>query len=396
MLMWRQPIEFISGTKNFLSIPKMREADMRIGILTGGGDCSALNAAINGAAKTLITANQAEIIGIEDGFLGLIEERTRPLTLVDFSGITNQGGTILGTCNKASPFQHHGENVVQAVVDYYHRLQLDGIIALGGDGTMSLCHALSAHGLKFVGVPKTIDNDLMCTDRSFGFDSAVSVVAESVQRLQTTAKSHHRVMIIETMGRYSGWIALYGGVAGDADIILMPEYPYHLDEIVRILKVREQTHSHTVIVVAEGAMPFHGQQVVNQTVSDSPDPIRLGGIGKFLHEQIAPLTSAEIRTTVLGHVQRGGHPSAFDQIFATNLGCYAARMVLAGEFGSMVRVHNGLLGAVPLSSVANQNRKVPEDDMTLVGAVCSGVSVGEPELAQRLMQRNLKEELHSY
>lgn len=367
---------------------------MRIGILTGGGDCSALNAAIHGVAKSLIIARNAEIVGIEDGFLGLIEQRTRTLELADFDGLMHQGGTILGTCNKATPFNYQGENLVARVADYYRRLGLDGIIALGGDGTMSLCHALSQHGMRFVGVPKTIDNDLACTDRSFGFDSAVSVVAESIERLHTTGKSHHRAMIVETMGRYTGWIALYGGVAGDADIILVPEYPYEIDEILRILHKREQTHAHTLIVVAEGAMPRNGQQVVNQTVSDSPDPVRLGGIGKLLQAQLEAHTQSEIRTTVLGHVQRGGPPTAFDQVFATNLGCYAARMVLTGQYGRMARVQNGTLGSVALAEVANHSRKIPEHDMTLVSAACSGISFGDPSLAERLTRQNEEQPLH--
>lgn len=369
---------------------------MRIGILTGGGDCSALNAAIHGAAKSLIVADNVEVVGIEDGFLGLIEQRVRPVGIADLDGMMHQGGTILGSCNKASPFDHHGDNRVAQVVEYYHSLGLDGIVALGGDGTMSLCHALSQHGLSFVGVPKTIDNDLVCTDRSFGFDSAVSIVAESIMRLHTTGKSHRRVMIVETMGRYSGWIALYGGVAGDADVILLPEYPYDLDEVVKVVCKREQNNAHTVIVVAEGAMPSNGERVVNQTVSDSPDPVRLGGIGKFLHKQLEKRVSSEIRTTVLGHVQRGGSPTAFDQIFAGNLGCYAARMVLARQFGQMARLQDGVLGSVPLADVANRSRKVPESDMTLVSAASSDISFGDSSLNQRLTQLQNPLPLHVY
>lgn len=369
---------------------------MRIGLLTGGGDCSALNAAIKGVAKSLTTAKNTEIIGIEDGFLGLIEQRTKPLGSADFDGLMSQGGTILGAYNKASPFNHHGENRVQQVADYYHHLNLDGVVVLGGDGTMSLCHALSAYDLNFVGVPKTIDNDLMCTDRSFGFDSAVSIVAESIERLHTTGKSHRRIMIVETMGRYAGWLALYGGVAGDADIILLPEYPYDIDEVVRVLQKQEQTNRHSLIVIAEGAMPRDGQLVVDQTVSDSPDPVRLGGIGKFLQKQLETRVKSEIRTTVLGHVQRGGPPTAYDRLFATNLGCYAARMVLAGQFDCMVRVQNGIMSSVPLAEVANHSRTVPEVDMTLVGAASSGISFGEPGLFERLTQQGDERTFHQY
>lgn len=359
---------------------------MRIGILTGGGDCSALNAALHGVARTLMVAENATIVGIEDGFLGLLEQRTQEIKPGTLEGLMPQGGTILGTCNKATPFNYRGANRVAQVAEYYHSLELDAIVALGGDGTMAVCHELSAHGMAFVGVPKTIDNDLQGTDRSFGFDSAVSVVAQSVERLHTTGKSHHRVMIVETMGRYAGWIALYGGVAGDADVILLPEFPYDIEDVVSAVQQRERNHSHTVIVIAEGTMPMGGEQVISQTVNDSPDPIRLGGIGAFLQKQLQARVDSEIRTTVLGHVQRGGPPTAFDQMLANNLGCYAARLVLARQFGHMARVHNGVFGSIPLATVARGNRPVPETDITLAAAAWAGIRFGDPALVARLNQ----------
>lgn len=362
---------------------------MRVGILTGGGDCASLNAAIHGVARNLLQEGAAELIGIEDGFLGLIEERSRPIHASDLEGLMHEGGTILGTCNKASPFAYQGQNRVQQVTGYYRSLGLDCIVALGGDGTMSLCHELSQHGLKFVGVPKTIDNDLMHTDRSFGFDTAVNIVAEAIDRLQSTGKSHHRVMIVETMGRYAGWIALYGGVAGDADVILLPEYPYDLDEVVAVVREREQHHQHTIIVVAEGATPRAGERQVNQTVADSPDPVRLGGIAKLLQKQLEHQIDSEVRITVLGHVQRGGPPTAFDRIFASNLGCYAAELVRRRQFGSMVSIQNGRFHSVALEEVAHQVRTVPVDDMTLFNALRSGISLGQKELVQLWRQRDL-------
>jgi phosphofructokinase-like protein len=359
---------------------------MRVGILTGGGDCSSLNAAISGVTKTLIETANAEIVGIEDGFLGLIERRVQPLGRADCIGLVQSGGTILGTCNRSSPLNYKGQDVSESVMDFYRELGLDCVVALGGDGTMSLCHELSQRGMNFVGIPKTIDNDLMHTDRSFGFDTAVGIVAEAMDRLHTTARSHGRVMIVETMGRYAGWIALYGGLAGDADMILMPEFPYEPEEVIRVLQERAKTHHYSMLVVAEGAMPKGGQQVVNRTIADSPDPIRLGGVGHYLQQQIEGHIPMEVRTTVLGHVQRGGLPSAFDRLFATNLGCFAARLVMQREYGRMVSVHNSSLTSVALADVANRTRTVTHDDMTLLSAIYSGVSFGVPDIQKLLTQ----------
>ncbi|MBC6904949.1 ATP-dependent 6-phosphofructokinase [Saccharophagus sp. K07] len=359
---------------------------MRVGILTGGGDCSSLNAAIQGVTKTLIETAKAEVIGIQDGFLGLIQRRVRPLVASDCIGLIQSGGTILGTCNRSSPLNYKGQDVSDSVLEFYRELDLDCIVALGGDGTMSLCHALSQKGMNFVGIPKTIDNDLMHTDRSFGFDTAVGIVAEAMDRLHTTARSHGRVMIVETMGRYAGWIALYGGVAGGADMILLPEFPYELDEVIRVLNERAQTHHYSMLVVAEGAAPKDGQLVVAQNIADSPDPIRLGGIGHFLQKQIEPHIPMEVRTTVLGHVQRGGQPSAFDRIFASNLGCYAARLVIQKEYGRMVSVLSNSLTSVALADVANRTRTVTKDDMTLLSAIYSGVSFGVRDISKLLYE----------
>lgn len=359
---------------------------MRIGILTGGGDCSSLNAAIAGVAKTLMQCADAEIIGIEDGFLGLIERRVQYLDSRDCEGLINTGGTILGTCNRSTPLSHRGQNLASEVADYYRELGLDCIVALGGDGTMSICHAMSQHGVNFVGIPKTIDNDLMHTDRSFGFDTAVNVVACSMERLHTTGRSHRRVMIVETMGRYAGWIALYGGVAGDADMILVPEFPYELDEVTRFLRERTQQNQYSMIVVAEGAKPKDGNMVVSRTIANSPDPVRLGGVGHFLQQQIEQHLEAEVRTTVLGHVQRGGSPTTFDRLFATNLGCYAARLVMQKKYGHMVSVNNNILSSVPLADVANRTRHLTADDMTLHSAVYSGISFGVKDIRNQLQE----------
>lgn len=349
---------------------------MKVGLLTGGGDCSGLNAALRGAAQCLMQSGVEHIIGIEDGFLGLIEQRTRELSRAELETIIDEGGTILGTCNKASPLDYKGENRVQQVSEYYKSLGLDGIIALGGDGTMSMCYDLSEYGMRFVGVPKTIDNDIAHTEQTFGFDSAVNVVVEAIDRLHTTARSHHRTMIVETMGRYAGWIALYSGVAGNADVILIPEQPYSIAKIAELVNERSRHNHHTMIVVAEGAKAIDGEQSISKTVEGSPDPIRLGGIGVALQARLEPLVGCEIRTTMLGHVQRGGAPTAADRILATNYGYHAAQLVLNEMWGNMVCLKKGEFTHMPLSKVAHQVRTVPEDHPVVKSAKACGVVFG--------------------
>ena len=354
---------------------------MRVGILTGGGDCQGLNAAIRAVAKSLMHEYNAEIVAIEDGFLGLIERRTHILTRENVSGILNLGGTVIGTCNRASPFDFNGRDVSIGVAEYYRELNLDCIVSMGGDGSMTICYEMSKLGLNFVGIPKTIDNDLAETDRTFGFDSAVTIATEAIDRLQTTAQSHKRVMVVETMGRYAGWIALHAGMAGGADIILIPEFPYHIDEVVRVINERSAKQAFTIIAVAEGAKPHGGSISVSKNMdSNSPDPIRLGGMGAFLQKQLEERIVPEVRTTVIGHVQRGGNPSAYDRIIATNVGCYAASLVASKNYGRMVTVHNNHLSSVPLESVAHNVKGVPRNDMTLVSALSMGISVGDPDL----------------
>lgn len=369
---------------------------MKAALLTGGGDCSSLNAAIRAVAKSLVVNYDAEIIGIEDGFLGLIERRVRSLDTEHFDGLIHEGGTILGTCNRASPTNYKGRDLRQEVHAYYQQLGLDCIIALGGDGTMSLCHELAQTGMNFIGIPKTIDNDLPHTDRTFGFDSAVSIVTEAIDRLQTTARSHHRVMIVETMGRYAGWIALYGGVSGDADVILIPEYPYHVEEVISVIHERRSRNKHTIIVVAEGATAADsGETIVSKTIADSPDPIRLGGVGRWLQNEIEKqLDDVEVRTTVLGHTQRGGPPTSFDRIFATNLGCYAATLVGERKFNTMACVRDNQMYSVPLSKVANNTRTVTADDMTLLSAMYCGISFGVPGLKEKVLKNAVKTSPH--
>lgn len=361
---------------------------LRVGLLTGGGDAPGLNAVIRAVTKSLILQHNAEVIGFEDGFLGLIEQRMRPLSYRDVSGILTRGGTILGTSNKANPFAYYkrgNADVSAEVIKYCRALGLDALVVIGGDGSMSISHGLAEKGLRIVGVPKTIDNDLVGTSRTFGFDTAVQIVTEALDRLHTTAQSHNRVMIVETMGRYAGWIALYAGIAGGADVILIPEFEYEIEEVVKVCQDRENGGQRfTMIVIAEGARPAGGELFVRERVLDSPDPIRLGGIGKMLEMQLEKHIRSEVRTAILGHIQRGGTPTGYDRALATAFGTYAASMVADGHFGHMVALQQNQLTSVPFSEVANKTRTVPADAPMIAAALSVGTSFGVRDLDYRL------------
>ena len=351
---------------------------MHVGVLTGGGDCPGLNAVIRACTLALV-ADGARVTGIERGFLGLVERRVRPLDAAAVAGILAEGGTILGTHNRCNPFQYFGADgadVSAQAMAYVRELGLDALVAIGGDGTMDITHRFAQLGLPVVGVPKTIDNDLYGTDRTFGFDSAVAVVAEALDRLSTTARSHGRVMIAETMGRYAGWIALAGGLAGGADVILLPERPFSVDAVAERCRAREVDNGCTLICIAEGAHAAGGAMTVQQTIESSPDPLRLGGVGHALQQQLQPLVKSEVRTTLLGHVQRGGTPTAFDRVLATRFGVQAATLVRAGEFGRMVALQGDACISVPIADVAGRNRTVPADHEWLRAARATGVLLG--------------------
>lgn len=353
---------------------------MHVGILTGGGDCPGLNAVIRAVTLALINEAGARVTGIHRGFLGLLTRESRQLDADSVVGILSQGGTILGTHNKCNPFQYFGAggtDVSAQAMAYARELGLDALVVIGGDGTMAIAHGFHQLGLPVVGVPKTIDNDLCHTDRTFGFDSAVAVVAEALDRLETTARSHGRVMIAETMGRYAGWIALEGGLAGAADIILLPELPYHLESVAATCRAREASEGHTLICIAEGAHARHGQMTVAATLADSPDPIRLGGVGAHLQQQLQPLLQSEVRNTLLGHVQRGGSPTPFDRVLATRFGWHAAQLVRRGEHGRMVTLAGDTIASVPLADVAGRSRPVPTNHPLLSAARGLGISLGQ-------------------
>jgi len=335
---------------------------------------------IRAVAKSLIRQAGAEVVGIEQGFLGLIERRVRPLDLRSVAGIMATGGTILGTHNKANPFGYFGEggaDVSDRVVAYVRELGLDALVVIGGDGSMAIAQQLADKGVPVVGCPKTIDNDLAHTDRSFGFDTAVAIVTEALDRLQTTGQSHGRVMIVETMGRYAGWIALEAGIAGAADAILLPEIDHDVDAVAAVCRERERRQRYTVVCIAEGAKAHGGAMTVEQRIESSPDPVRLGGVAHVLRAQLQQRVASEVRATVLGHVQRGGSPTPFDRVLATRFGNEAAHLVRRGEFDRMVTLVGCDMTSVPLAHVAGHNRRVPLDHPLLACARQIGVSLGE-------------------
>ena len=356
---------------------------MHIAILTGGGDCPGLNAVIRAATLELLHAG-ARVTGIERGFLGLMRGHLRPLAAADVDDILDQGGTILGTHNRADPFHDFargGADVSAEVIACARAAGIDAVLAIGGDGTMDIAARLHALGLPMIGVPKTIDNDIALTERTFGFDSAVAIVAEAIGRLRTTARSHGRVMIVETMGRYAGWIALEGGIAGGADAILIPELPFEPQRLLDFCRRREAETApgrdgSTLICIAEGCAPVGGALTVARTVAGSPDPLRLGGVGERLRALLEPQLQSEVRTTLLGHVQRGGTPTAYDRVLATRFGHAAARLAAQGRHGVMVALQADRCVSVPLAEVAGRSRRVPPDHPLLDAARGLGVCLG--------------------
>ncbi len=353
---------------------------MHVGLLTGGGDCPGLNAVIRACTLALIHESGARVTGIERGFYGLLEKRARPLDAHAVAGILAEGGTVLGTHNKCDPFHDGGAGGADRsaeAMEFVRSLGLDAMVVIGGDGTMSIAHRFMPLGLPMVGVPKTIDNDLWGTDRTFGFDSAVAVVSEALDRLGTTARSHGRVMIVETMGRYAGWIALEGGIAGGADVILLPEVPFTVEAVAERCRQREAEGAATLICIAEGAAPVGGHLTVQKTIADSPDPLRLGGVGHWLQEALQPKVQSEVRTTLLGHLQRGGSPTAFDRVLATRFGAHAAQLVKRCRFGEMVALQGDEITSVPITEVAGKTRNVPADHGLLQLLRSIGVSLGD-------------------
>lgn len=360
----------------------------RIGILTGGGDCPGLNAVIRGVAKPAHDYGLS-VLGIIDGFEGLVEGKAIELYNKDVSGILATGGTILGSSNKGDPFHWpEGSGKDIRIVDRsisamknYEAWNLDALIAIGGDGTMHISKKLGDMGMNIVGVPKTIDNDLEATDQTFGHDSAVYVVSEALDRLHTTASSHHRVMVCEVMGRYAGWIALNGGLAGGADIILIPELPFDWNVIYdRVINRNALGKRFSIVCVAEGAKSQDGNIIVKEKDIKRTDPNQLGGIGEYVAKKISDNTGLETRYTVLGHIQRGGSPTPFDRILSTKFGTYAISMALKKKFGMMVALKGAEITSVKIADAISRQKLVTPKHQSVIAAHAVGVSFGTKEL----------------
>jgi len=359
----------------------------RIGIITGGGDCPGLNAVIRAVAKSAMEKFGATVIGIQDGFEGFVEGRMQELSNADVSGILSLGGTILGTSNKGDPFHYPVEdlegniNIVDEstrVIQNYRRWGLNALVSIGGDGTMHISNKLADMGLNIVGVPKTIDNDLSATDVTFGYDTALMVATEAIDRLHTTASSHHRVMVIEVMGRYAGWIALGAGLAGGADVILLPEIPFDWNSVFEQVKTRSvHGKRFSIICVAEGAKPKNGEVVVKEIDKKRTDARRLGGIGEMVAVRITEGTGLETRYTVLGHLQRGGSPTPFDRNLSTKYGWKAVELIAAGKFGHMAALKGREVIGVPIKEAIAEQRLVPVDCQEILAAKAVGTCFGD-------------------
>jgi len=328
---------------------------MRVGILTGGGDCPGLNAVIRAVVRKIHNAG-GEAVGILEGWRGLVEDRTRPLTVEETDGIIGQGGTILFS-SRTNPFK--SPDKIEKLRQVFRRHQFDALVAIGGEDTLGVAHRLHREfDLPIVGVPKTIDNDLSATDFTFGFDTAINVVVEAVDRLRTTAESHRRIMIVETMGRHAGWIACLSGIAVGADYILVPEVPVNLDHLCEVLRRRrEQGRPSSIVVVSEGVTLPEGT-VVQQTQLDEFGHVRLGGIGAALASLVENRLGIETRYVILGHLQRGGPPTAYDRVLATRFGIKAAELVLNGQFGQMAALRGSEIVAVPLAQAVAEIKKL--------------------------------------
>jgi phosphofructokinase-like protein len=341
---------------------------VRIGVLTGGGDCPGLNAVIRAVVRKAIDAYGDQVIGFRDGWRGVLEGSFDELTHESIRGILPRGGTILGS-SRTNPYKR--EDGVARVRETLSDFNIDGLIAIGGEDTLGVANRLGGDGIRVIGVPKTIDNDLGGTDVTFGFDTALHVATEAIDRLHTTAESHNRILIVEVMGRTAGWIALHSGLAGGADVILIPEMPFDIDEVCRLINRRhERGRYFSIVVAAEGAMPREGTiTVTSETSVDEFGHPRLGGIGYVLEKEIEARTGFETRATVLGHVQRGGSPTPFDRVLATRLGLAAIDAAHDAAWGAMVALHETDITRVALADAVAQVRRVPVEEYERYGVL---------------------------
>ena len=328
-----------------------------VGILTGGGDCPGLNAVIRAIVRKGIATYDYKMIGVLEGWKGMLEGMSQPLNLDTVSGILPRGGTILGS-SRTNPYQDGADGGV-LIQDGMKKMGLDALIAIGGDDTLGVAYRLTEEGIKVVGVPKTIDNDLDGTDQTFGFDTAINIVMEAIDRLHTTAESHNRVMVVEVMGRHAGWIAVESGIAGGADVILIPEVPFDLDDVCDTIRKRHaRGKTFSIVVVAEGAKLEDESMVLQSGEKDAFGHVRLGGIGNLLSDEIERRTGYESRATVLGHIQRGGSPSAYDRVLSTRFGIAAIDLIGEGNFGKMVALRGQSIIAIDLKEAVSKLRTV--------------------------------------
>ncbi|WP_291636041.1 6-phosphofructokinase [Clostridium sp.] len=359
----------------------------KIGVLTGGGDCPGLNAVIRAVTRNAILNYGYEVVGYRFGYRGLYKNETVPLTLETVSGIQHKGGTILYSSNKDNLFDYTVEengvsvkkDVSDVAIENMRKEGVDALIVIGGDGTLTSARDFGRKGVKVIGVPKTIDNDLSSTDATFGFNTAVDVAVYALDRLHTTAESHHRIMVLEVMGRNSGWIALESGISGSADVILIPEIEYDINKVVEKIEERElEGKLFSIVVVAEGAKEIGGDVVISKIVEDSPDPIRLGGIGNKLAYELEQLVkNHEIRCTVLGHIQRGGITSSYDRLLATRYGVAAVDLINTGKFGNMVCLTGNKISFAHLENVIGDTKNVNPCGELVKVARNIGISFGD-------------------
>ncbi len=368
----------------------------KIAIMTGGGDCSGLNPVIRAVVKTAILKYGLEVVGIRHGYHGLYHGDFVKLGLEDVEEIITRGGTILYSSNKDNLFKYpvkdaNGEfvrdengkltyeDVSDVAVENLKKAGIDAMFILGGDGTLTSGRDFARKGVNVIAIPKTIDNDLAFTDYTFGFDTAISVATDGLDRVRTTGMSHHRIMVVEIMGRGAGWLTLHSGIAGAADVILLPEIPYDINKVAEKIKAdKAKGKEFSIVAVSEGAKSLDGKQVILKVREDSPDPIRLGGVGAVVADQLETLVGSEARATTLGHIQRGGVPTAHDRVLSSRYGYAAVELCMKGEFGKMVTMQGDTIGAVSLEEVIGQKTKNVDPNGELVSmAKAMGVCFGD-------------------